>query len=66
MLNLLKFTTVNMLIFSLSVHRTKIRDLAETKYGKVPSGDTKPNSWTLLDFGKYMELRYKFALVNLK
>ncbi|GKV37048.1 hypothetical protein SLEP1_g45117 [Rubroshorea leprosula] len=30
---------------------TKVRDLAETKYGKVPSGDTKPNTWTLLDFG---------------
>ncbi|KAF3438282.1 hypothetical protein FNV43_RR21043 [Rhamnella rubrinervis] len=29
----------------------KIRDLAEKKYGKVPSGDSKPNSWTLLDFG---------------
>ncbi|KAJ8755579.1 hypothetical protein K2173_022158 [Erythroxylum novogranatense] len=31
--------------------RSKIRDLAEEKYGKVSSGDTKPNSWTLLDFG---------------
>ncbi|KAJ7948912.1 protein Iojap, chloroplastic [Quillaja saponaria] len=30
---------------------SKIRDLAEKKYGKVPSGDSKPNSWTLLDFG---------------
>ncbi|CAN0891907.1 Protein Iojap, chloroplastic [Linum grandiflorum] len=30
---------------------SRIRDLAENKYGKVPSGDTKPNSWTLLDFG---------------
>ncbi|XVF18283.1 hypothetical protein REPUB_Repub11eG0007800 [Reevesia pubescens] len=30
---------------------SKIRDLAEKKYGKIPSGDTKPNSWTLLDFG---------------
>ncbi|KAG6790784.1 hypothetical protein POTOM_006951 [Populus tomentosa] len=30
---------------------SKIRDLAEKKYGKVPSGDRKPNSWTLLDFG---------------
>ncbi|GAV64110.1 Oligomerisation domain-containing protein [Cephalotus follicularis] len=30
---------------------SRIRDLAEKKYGKVPSGDTKPNSWTLLDFG---------------
>lgn len=32
--------------------RSKIRDLAEKKYGKVPTGDSKPNSWTLLDFGK--------------
>ncbi|KAG6683270.1 hypothetical protein I3842_12G004200 [Carya illinoinensis] len=30
---------------------SKIRDLAEKKYGKVPTGDSKPNSWTLLDFG---------------
>ncbi|XP_015571228.2 protein Iojap, chloroplastic [Ricinus communis] len=30
---------------------SRIRDLAEKKYGRVPSGDTKPNSWTLLDFG---------------
>ncbi|PIN05499.1 hypothetical protein CDL12_21958 [Handroanthus impetiginosus] len=30
---------------------TRIRDLAESKYGKRASGDTKPNSWTLLDFG---------------
>ncbi|XVF79371.1 hypothetical protein PTKIN_Ptkin14bG0216800 [Pterospermum kingtungense] len=30
---------------------SRIRDLAEKKYGKIPSGDTKPNSWTLLDFG---------------
>lgn len=30
---------------------SKIRDMAEKKYGKVPSGDAKPNSWTLLDFG---------------
>lgn len=29
-----------------------MRDLAEKKYGKVPTGDAKPNSWTLLDFGK--------------
>ncbi|XP_062115826.1 protein Iojap, chloroplastic [Humulus lupulus] len=30
---------------------SKIRDLAEKKYGRVPTGDTKPNSWTLLDYG---------------
>lgn len=30
---------------------TKIKDLAEEKYGRVATGDSKPNSWTLLDFG---------------
>ncbi|KAL1349743.1 hypothetical protein HN51_026247 [Arachis hypogaea] len=30
---------------------SRIRDLAEKKYGKFPTGDSKPNSWTLLDFG---------------
>ncbi|KAL0546852.1 hypothetical protein IC582_016770 [Cucumis melo] len=30
---------------------SRIRDLAEKKYGRSPSGDVKPNSWTLLDFG---------------
>ncbi|KAM2948941.1 hypothetical protein FF1_035887 [Malus domestica] len=30
---------------------SRIRDLAEEKYGRVSSGDSKPNSWTLLDFG---------------
>ncbi|XP_050370846.1 protein Iojap, chloroplastic [Argentina anserina] len=30
---------------------TKMRDMAEKKYGKIPTGDAKPNSWTLLDFG---------------
>ncbi|XP_027342843.1 protein Iojap, chloroplastic [Abrus precatorius] len=30
---------------------SRIRDRAEKKYGKIPTGDTKPNSWTLLDFG---------------
>ncbi|KAM3302460.1 hypothetical protein P3S67_016962 [Capsicum chacoense] len=29
---------------------TRIRDMAEEQYGKVASGDSKPNSWTLLDF----------------
>nr|XP_016481621.1 PREDICTED: protein Iojap, chloroplastic-like isoform X2 [Nicotiana tabacum] len=28
-----------------------IRDMAEVQYGRVASGDSKPNSWTLLDFG---------------
>lgn len=30
---------------------TRIRDLAEKKYGRTATGDSKPNSWTLLDFG---------------
>ncbi|QCD98780.1 protein Iojap, chloroplastic-like [Vigna unguiculata] len=30
---------------------SRMRDRAEKKYGKIPTGDTKPNSWTLLDFG---------------
>lgn len=30
---------------------SRMRDLAEKQYGKAPSGDSKPNSWTLLDFG---------------
>ncbi|KAK9689892.1 hypothetical protein RND81_09G088700 [Saponaria officinalis] len=31
--------------------RTKMADHAEEKFDKVPKGDSKPNSWTLLDFG---------------
>ncbi|KAJ4958198.1 hypothetical protein NE237_025309 [Protea cynaroides] len=31
--------------------RSKIRDLAEKQFERIPSGDSKPNSWTLLDFG---------------
>ncbi|KAI3921664.1 hypothetical protein MKW92_021292 [Papaver armeniacum] len=30
---------------------SRIKDLAEEQYNKVPTGDFKPNSWTLLDFG---------------
>ncbi|CAL9755456.1 unnamed protein product [Musa acuminata subsp. burmannicoides] len=30
---------------------SKIRDTAEKQFNKIASGDTKPNSWTLLDFG---------------
>ncbi|XP_077230350.1 protein Iojap, chloroplastic-like isoform X2 [Tasmannia lanceolata] len=30
---------------------SKIRDIAEKQFEKVATGDTKPNSWTLLDFG---------------
>ncbi|KAL3508270.1 hypothetical protein ACH5RR_027671 [Cinchona calisaya] len=30
---------------------TKIRDMAEKQFGRVAAGDSKPNSWTLLDFG---------------
>uniref|UniRef100_A0A0A9DJA5 Ij1 n=1 Tax=Arundo donax TaxID=35708 RepID=A0A0A9DJA5_ARUDO len=28
-----------------------MRDIGEKQFSKVASGDTKPNSWTLLDFG---------------
>ncbi|KAI3525267.1 hypothetical protein L1887_03943 [Cichorium endivia] len=31
--------------------RTRINDLAEKQYGKFATGDSKANSWTLLDFG---------------
>ncbi|KAF7059563.1 hypothetical protein CFC21_066453 [Triticum aestivum] len=30
---------------------SKMRDIGEQKFSRVASGDTKPNSWTLLDFG---------------
>ncbi|KMZ76093.1 Protein Iojap, chloroplastic [Zostera marina] len=30
---------------------SRMRDIAEKKHNKVPTGDSKPNSWTLLDFG---------------
>ncbi|WOL17166.1 protein Iojap, chloroplastic [Canna indica] len=30
---------------------SRIRDTAEKQFNKIASGDTKPNSWTLLDFG---------------
>uniref|UniRef100_A0A1D1YJS9 Protein Iojap, chloroplastic n=1 Tax=Anthurium amnicola TaxID=1678845 RepID=A0A1D1YJS9_9ARAE len=30
---------------------SRIRDMAEQQFQKVPRGDSKPNSWTLLDFG---------------
>lgn len=30
---------------------SKIKDLAEEQYGIVAIGDTKPNTWTLYDFG---------------
>ncbi|CDY43388.1 BnaA01g30190D [Brassica napus] len=30
---------------------SRMRDMAEKKYGKVANGDVKPNAWTLLDFG---------------
>ncbi|KAL5201687.1 hypothetical protein ABZP36_036041 [Zizania latifolia] len=30
---------------------SKMRDIGEQQFSKVASGDTKPNSWTLLDFG---------------
>ncbi|KAL0900263.1 hypothetical protein Bca101_084224 [Brassica carinata] len=30
---------------------SRMRDLAEKKYGRVANGDVKPNAWTLLDYG---------------
>lgn len=30
---------------------SRIRDIAEKQFTRTASGDTKPNSWTLLDFG---------------
>ncbi|KAJ9672930.1 hypothetical protein PVL29_026261 [Vitis rotundifolia] len=48
---------------------SRIRDLAEKQYGKVPSGDSKPNSWTLLDFGDvviHIFLPQQRALYNLE
>ncbi|XP_019054891.1 PREDICTED: protein Iojap, chloroplastic-like isoform X2 [Nelumbo nucifera] len=40
---------------------SKIRDLAEKQYRKVPSGDTKPNSWTVLDFeSQYASGRFNY------
>ncbi|KAG6491165.1 hypothetical protein ZIOFF_052498 [Zingiber officinale] len=35
---------------------SRIRDTAEKQFDKIASGDTKPNSWTLLDFGKSVAL----------
>ncbi|GAB2286647.1 hypothetical protein Dimus_021043 [Dionaea muscipula] len=31
--------------------KTKMKDLAEGKFGKIASGDSKPDSWTIVDFG---------------
>ncbi|RVW75543.1 Protein Iojap, chloroplastic [Vitis vinifera] len=45
---------------------SRIRDLAEKQYGKVPSGDSKPNSWTLLDFGGCSYLTIKCLLLILE
>ncbi|XP_057948113.1 protein Iojap, chloroplastic isoform X2 [Malania oleifera] len=41
---------------------SKIRDLAENKYGKFASGDLKPNSWTLLDFALFQSGNGGFML----
>lgn len=30
-----------------------MRDIAELDFNKVATGDTKPNAWTLLDFGRF-------------
>lgn len=45
--------------------RSRIRDTAEKQFKRVASGDTKPNSWTLLDFGKYSELLLDFVTIEL-
>lgn len=42
-------------------HRTRISDLAEKQYGKFATGDTKANSWTLLDFGTFNTSLIKIA-----
>ncbi|KAM7499096.1 hypothetical protein LguiA_023510 [Lonicera macranthoides] len=49
--------------------QSKIRDLAEEQYGKFATGDLKPNSWTLLDFGDvvvHIFLPEQRALYNLE
>lgn len=47
--------------------RSRIRETAEKQFKKVPSGDTKPKSWTLLDFGKKFGISindgYKITIV---
>lgn len=41
-----------------------MRDMAEKQYGKVPSGDKEPNSWTLLDFGKSLLFRFRALQIS--
>ncbi|WVZ65415.1 hypothetical protein U9M48_014780 [Paspalum notatum var. saurae] len=41
---------------------SKMRDIGEKQFSKVASGDTKPNSWTLLDFGKFLSAKRKRKL----
>lgn len=69
LLTLLEFFSLKWCLFCFCfILRSKIRDLAEKKYGKVPSGDLKPNSWTLLDFGKwfciYTRITCKYQFFN--
>ncbi|KAF5201699.1 Ribosomal silencing factor rsfs [Thalictrum thalictroides] len=48
---------------------SKIRDLAEKQFKRVATGDYKPNSWTLLDFGDvvvHIFLPPQRALYNLE
>lgn len=39
-----------------------MRDIAELDFNKVATGDTKPNAWTLLDFGRFYYLPLVFTV----
>ena len=40
-----------------------MKDIAEEKFNRSPKGDNKPNSWTLLDFGKRLH-QLLLSLIN--
>jgi len=42
--------------------RRRMRDMAEERFDHSPRGDTKPNSWTLLDFGTWLCTHSLFTL----